>query len=244
LTPLFATGTEQQRRQCSRHEGSTIHAHRGSSLRACGFRGTARRAEYTGTRRGSIPPKCIHAHPHAHSIVAPRRARGAEQLLSNPPRVLVGFTERGISVFRGISYGAPTAGRRFTAPLPHSTWTTLRPALDYGSAARKAEASRRRAKTAWSSTCGHPLSTRGGARWSSRSSTRHAIGPCYPPTICLRQLARASLGVPHAGLGSIDHELFWLRTVVARPAPIRGFDSGVARVVLLSWRRPASTKAS
>ena len=42
-----------------------------------------------------------------------------------------GAVVEGVSVFKGVRYGATTEGRRFMPPLPASPWTGVAPALDY-----------------------------------------------------------------------------------------------------------------
>ena len=56
-----------------------------------------------------------------------------------------GLTSGGIAVFKGLHYGASTAGRnRFMPPLPVPKWTGIRDALDYGNIAPQIPADRRR----------------------------------------------------------------------------------------------------
>ncbi len=51
-----------------------------------------------------------------------------------------GTEKRGIKVFKGIPYGASTAGKnRFMPPMNPASWTGVRDALDYGARAPQAE---------------------------------------------------------------------------------------------------------
>jgi para-nitrobenzyl esterase len=43
-----------------------------------------------------------------------------------------GTLDRGLFCFKGIPYGADTAGRRFQPPLPPAPWTGIRDAMEYG----------------------------------------------------------------------------------------------------------------
>ncbi len=57
-----------------------------------------------------------------------------------------GIVSGGISVFKGLRYGADTSGRnRFLPPQPVKTWTGVRDMFDYGNIAPQIPADRRRA---------------------------------------------------------------------------------------------------
>jgi para-nitrobenzyl esterase len=57
-----------------------------------------------------------------------------------------GLVSGGISVFKGLRYGADTSGRnRFMPPMPVPKWAGIRDALDYGNIAPQIPADRRRA---------------------------------------------------------------------------------------------------
>jgi para-nitrobenzyl esterase len=57
-----------------------------------------------------------------------------------------GIVSGGISVFKGLRYGADTSGRnRFMAPQPVKKWTGVRDTFDYGNIAPQIPADRRRA---------------------------------------------------------------------------------------------------
>jgi para-nitrobenzyl esterase len=57
----------------------------------------------------------------------------AERTVRTASGSIRGTTEaNGIEVFRGIPYGASTAGRRFLAPQPVEPWTGVRDALEFG----------------------------------------------------------------------------------------------------------------
>ena len=57
-----------------------------------------------------------------------------------------GIVSGGISVFKGLRYGADTSGRnRFMPPQPVKKWTGIRDHFDYGNIAPQIPADRRRA---------------------------------------------------------------------------------------------------
>ncbi len=57
----------------------------------------------------------------------------AEQIVATSHGKLRGTTDRGVFAFRGIPYGASTAGdRRFRPPLPAEPWVGIRDATTFG----------------------------------------------------------------------------------------------------------------
>jgi para-nitrobenzyl esterase len=62
-------------------------------------------------------------------------ARTPDALATTRSGRVRGRIEDGVSLFRGIPYGADTASRRFRPALPEQPWRDVRDALDYGPAA-------------------------------------------------------------------------------------------------------------
>jgi para-nitrobenzyl esterase len=68
----------------------------------------------------------------------PARAQASPvtQTRSGPVR---GYADGGISVFKGIPYGADTGPRRFQPPVPPAPWTAVRDAVAYGPASPQSD---------------------------------------------------------------------------------------------------------
>ncbi len=62
---------------------------------------------------------------------------------------IYGATRDGVHAFRGVRYGATTAGRRFMPPLPPAPWTSPAPALEFGNSSPQLGAERPTVYASW-----------------------------------------------------------------------------------------------
>lgn len=73
------------------------------------------------------------AAPNAQASVVSVAARRADSPVATTTLGRVrGYTDAGISCFKGIRYGADTAARRFLPPVPPAAWTDVRDATSFG----------------------------------------------------------------------------------------------------------------
>jgi para-nitrobenzyl esterase len=86
----------------------------------------------------------------AGALVAPRAARAAaEPVATTSAGKVRGLVNDGVNVFRGIPYGAATAGvNRFMPPRPPQAWTGVRDAFDYGLSTPQSDPGVKRAPSA------------------------------------------------------------------------------------------------
>jgi para-nitrobenzyl esterase len=75
--------------------------------------------------------RAVLAGTSASWLAAPAFAQAAPVAATKAGRVR-GAVVDGISAFKGVPYGASTAGRRFMPPRPPQPWTGVRDALDFG----------------------------------------------------------------------------------------------------------------
>ena len=85
------------------------------------------------TRRGTM----LGGAALAASATAPALAAGEAPVARTTAGRVRGYLDDGICAFRGIRYGATTAGRRFQQPLPPEPWTDVREATQYGPASTR-----------------------------------------------------------------------------------------------------------
>ena len=72
--------------------------------------------------------------PHYDSVVAGQRKTEEDPTIAYTSNVILkGTSEDGVGVWRGIDYAEqPVGERRFAAPVPLSSWTGVRDAVDHG----------------------------------------------------------------------------------------------------------------
>jgi len=82
------------------------------------------------TRRGTM----LGGLALAMSAAAPAVAAGEAPVARTTAGRVRGYLDNGICAFRGVRYGATTAGRRFQPPLAPEPWKDVRDATEYGPA--------------------------------------------------------------------------------------------------------------
>jgi para-nitrobenzyl esterase len=71
----------------------------------------------------------------ATSLILPARARAATAPIARTRAGPIrGYLDHGVSVFKGVPYGADTGPRRFQPPVPATPWTDVRETIAYGPA--------------------------------------------------------------------------------------------------------------
>ncbi len=82
------------------------------------------------TRRGTM----LGGLALAASVATPAFAAGKAPVARTAAGRVRGYLDDGICAFRGVRYGATTAGRRFQPPLAPEPWKDIRDATEYGPA--------------------------------------------------------------------------------------------------------------
>ena len=91
------------------------------------------------SRRDFLTRSSLLAALSSTSLIRPSWAEGAPTVETTFGRVR-GYEKDGVKAFKGIPYGASTAGKnRFMAPQDPAKWTGVRDALDYAARAPQAK---------------------------------------------------------------------------------------------------------
>jgi para-nitrobenzyl esterase len=83
-------------------------------------------------------------------VSGPVLAQGAAPIAATKAGRVRGKVVDGINVFRGVRYGASTAGRRFMPPTPPQPWTDVQEATDFGNQSPQLGAERPSVYASWS----------------------------------------------------------------------------------------------
>ena len=82
------------------------------------------------------------------ALATPALAQGGPIATTRAGRIRGNIVD-GINVFKGVPYGATTAGRRFMPPRPPEPWSNVRDALDFGHQSPQLGAERPTVYTSW-----------------------------------------------------------------------------------------------
>ncbi|WP_370545507.1 carboxylesterase/lipase family protein [Caulobacter sp. 17J80-11] len=94
----------------------------------------------TSDRSISLGRRTLLAAGAAASLAAPAWAATPAPVAATKAGRVRGYVDTGVSGFRGIPYGASTAGRRFQPPLPAPAWKGVRETTAYGPASPQSKA--------------------------------------------------------------------------------------------------------